>query len=151
MQTRRLDVAKVCLGHLKRAASARALRLAMQDDRLEEEAKVAVLAIELDMIEEAVGLYKSCGRFDLLNRLYQAAGKFDEVSNRGCSSSASLSFSYLSTLLFYFPPTSSHGQALAFKVQLSVWLLTEWNGEEFPLLIWTMNHFPFCFAFLAGH
>lgn len=80
VQTRRLDVAKVCLGHLKRAASARALRVAMQDDRLEEEAKVAVLAIELDMIGEAVELYKSCGRFDLLNRLYQAAGKFDEVS-----------------------------------------------------------------------
>lgn len=80
VQTRRLDVAKVCLGHLKRAASARALRLAVQDDSLEEAAKVAVLAIELDMIEEAVELYKSCGRFDLLNRLYQAAGKFDEVS-----------------------------------------------------------------------
>lgn len=80
VQTRRLDVAKVCLGHLKRAYSARALRLAMQDDRLEEEAKVAVLAIELGMIEEAVALYKNCGRFDLLNRLYQAAGKFDQVS-----------------------------------------------------------------------
>lgn len=80
VQTRRLDVAKVCLGHLKRATSARALRLAMQDERLEEAAKVAVLAIELEMIEEAVALYKSCGRYDLLNRLYQAAGQFDEVS-----------------------------------------------------------------------
>lgn len=82
VQTRRLDVAKVCLGHLKRAASARALRLAMQDDRLEEDAKVAVLAIELKMIEEAVELYKKCGRYDLLNMLYQAAGKYEEVSGR---------------------------------------------------------------------
>ena len=82
VQTRRLDVAKVCLGQLKRATSARALRLAMQNDTLAEEAKVAVLAIELDMIEEAVALYKSCGRYDLLNRLYQSAGKFEEVSGQ---------------------------------------------------------------------
>lgn len=83
VQTRRLDVAKVCLGHLKWAASARALRFAMQDASLEEEAKVAVLAIELNMIGEAEALYRQCGRFDLLNRLYQAAGKFDEVSYGG--------------------------------------------------------------------
>lgn len=81
VQTRRLDVAKVCLGHLKRAASARALRLGMQDHRLEEDAKVAVLAIELKMIGEAAELYKKCGRYDLLNMLYQAAGKYEEVGD----------------------------------------------------------------------
>lgn len=73
------DVAKVCLGHLKRARSVRALRVAMADSTLEPEAKTAVLAIELDMIEEAENLYKKCGRYDLLNKLLQAAGRFEEV------------------------------------------------------------------------
>lgn len=79
VQTRRLDVAKVCLGHLKKARSVRALRQAMDDPSLEEEAKVAVLAIELGMLTEAESLYKKCNRYDLLNRLLQASGKYDEA------------------------------------------------------------------------
>lgn len=79
VQTGRLDVAKVCLGHMKRVRSVRALRKAMEDDTLEEEACVAVLAIELNMIDEAEALYRKCGRYDLLNKLMQASGKFGEA------------------------------------------------------------------------
>lgn len=79
VQTGRLDVAKVCLGHLKKARSVRALRQAMEDETLEHEARVAVLAIELEMIDEAEALYKKCGRYDLLNRLLQACGRFEEA------------------------------------------------------------------------
>lgn len=74
-----LSVAQVCLGHLKQARSVRAVRNAIKDQTLEPEAKIAVLAIELDMIEEAENLYKKCGRFDLLNRLLQNCGRFDEA------------------------------------------------------------------------
>ncbi|XP_062537441.1 intraflagellar transport protein 140 homolog [Armigeres subalbatus] len=79
VQTGRLDVAKVCLGHLKRARSVRALRKAMEDPTLEHDSRVAILAIELDMIPEAEALYKKAGRYDLLNKMYQAAGRFDEA------------------------------------------------------------------------
>ncbi|EDS36288.1 che-11 [Culex quinquefasciatus] len=79
VNTGRLDVAKVCLGHLKRARSVRALRKAMEDQTLEHECRVAILAIELNMIAEAEALYKKVGRYDLLNKLYQAAGRFDEA------------------------------------------------------------------------
>ncbi|XP_030565569.1 intraflagellar transport protein 140 homolog isoform X1 [Drosophila novamexicana] len=79
VHTNRLDVAKVCLGHLEQARSVRALRQAIEDDDLEPEAKVAVLAIELGMIEEAKELYKRCKRHDLLNKLLQATGQLDEA------------------------------------------------------------------------
>uniref|UniRef100_A0A182RYS9 WD_REPEATS_REGION domain-containing protein n=1 Tax=Anopheles funestus TaxID=62324 RepID=A0A182RYS9_ANOFN len=79
VQTGRLDVAKVCLGHLRRARSVRALRRATEDVTLEPEARIAVLAIELGMMDEAEALYKRCGRYDLLNKLYQAAGRFEEA------------------------------------------------------------------------
>lgn len=79
VHTGRLDVARVCLGHMKKARSVRALRKALADNTLEDDAKVAVLAIELDMIEEAEALYKKCGRYDLLNRLLQASGRFDDA------------------------------------------------------------------------
>ncbi|KAL7020245.1 hypothetical protein ACKWTF_011435 [Chironomus riparius] len=79
VQTRRLDVAQICLGHLRKARSVRAIRKAINDPSLEEEAKTAVLAIELGMIEEAENLYKKCGRFDLLNKLLQNCGRFEEA------------------------------------------------------------------------
>lgn len=79
VQTGRLDVAKICLGHLKKARSVRAIRKATEDGTLEQEAKTAVLAIELGMIEEAENLYKKCGRFDLLNKLLQNCGRFEEA------------------------------------------------------------------------
>lgn len=79
VQTGRLDVAKICLGHLKKARSVRAVRKAMEDQSLEPDAKTAVLAIELGMIDEAENLYKKCGRFDLLNRLLQNCGKFEQA------------------------------------------------------------------------
>jgi intraflagellar transport protein 140 len=79
VQTGRLDVAKICLGHLKKARSVRAVRKAMEDQTLENDAKTAVLAIELGMIDEAENLYKKCGRFDLLNQLLQNCGRFEEA------------------------------------------------------------------------
>ncbi|CAO1309472.1 unnamed protein product [Diamesa hyperborea] len=79
VQTGRLDVARICLGHLKQARSVRALRKAMEDQTLEPDARTAVLAIELGMIEEAENLYKKCGRFDLLNKMLQACGRFEEA------------------------------------------------------------------------
>lgn len=50
VKTRRLDVAGVCLGHMGNAKAARALRLAINDDTLPQEAKLAVLAIQLNML-----------------------------------------------------------------------------------------------------
>lgn len=79
MQTRRLDVARVCLGHMQRARSVRAVRRAEADDTLEPDARVAVLAIELGQIEDAERLYRGCGRYDLLNRLLQACGRYEEA------------------------------------------------------------------------
>lgn len=77
--TFRLDIAKICLGYLKKPRSVRSIRKAMEDNSLEGEAKMAVLAIELNMLEEAKSLYKKCNRYDLLNRLCQASGDFEEA------------------------------------------------------------------------
>lgn len=53
--------------------------MAMADDTLDPEAKLVVLAIELQMIPEAEVLYKICGRYDLLNELLQNCGRFEEA------------------------------------------------------------------------
>lgn len=77
VKSRRLDVARVCLGNMGNARAARALRDAEKEPELE--AQVAVLATQLGMLEDAERLYKSCGRFDLLNKFYQAAGQWQQA------------------------------------------------------------------------
>ncbi|XP_038847273.1 intraflagellar transport protein 140 homolog [Salvelinus namaycush] len=77
VKNRRLDVARVCLGNMGNARAARALREAEAEPELE--ARVAVLALQLGMLEDAEKLYKSCGRFDLLNKFYQASGQWQQA------------------------------------------------------------------------
>ncbi|KAM9716097.1 intraflagellar transport protein 140 homolog isoform 2-T2 [Menidia menidia] len=77
VKTRRLDVARVCLGNMGNARAAKALREAETEP--EQEAQVAMLAIQLGMLEEAEKLYKSCQRYDLLNIFYQASGQWQQA------------------------------------------------------------------------
>ncbi|XP_040604239.1 intraflagellar transport protein 140 homolog [Mesocricetus auratus] len=77
VKTQRLDVAKVCLGNMGHARGARALREAEREPELE--ARVAMLAIQLGMLEEAEELYKKCKRYDLLNKLYQASDQWQKA------------------------------------------------------------------------
>ena len=48
VKTKRLDVASVCLGNMKNARAAKALRKAMKEP--EHDARVATLAIQLNML-----------------------------------------------------------------------------------------------------
>ncbi|XP_075422551.1 intraflagellar transport protein 140 homolog isoform X2 [Ascaphus truei] len=77
VKTRRLDVAKVCLGNMAHARGAKALREAEQEP--EAEARVAMLAVQLGMLEDAEQLYKSCTRYDLLNKFYQSSGQWQKA------------------------------------------------------------------------
>ncbi|XP_028669859.1 intraflagellar transport protein 140 homolog [Erpetoichthys calabaricus] len=77
VKTKRLDVARVCLGNMGHARGARALREAEAEPEVD--ARVAVLATQLGMLDDAERLYKSCHRYDLLNKFYQAAGQWQKA------------------------------------------------------------------------
>nr|XP_014351262.1 PREDICTED: intraflagellar transport protein 140 homolog [Latimeria chalumnae] len=77
VKTRRLDVARVCLGNMGHARGAKALREAEQEPELD--ARVAMLAVQLGMLEDAERLYRNCQRYDLLNRFYQASGQWQKA------------------------------------------------------------------------
>lgn len=74
----RLDVAEVCLGNMRFSRGAKAVREA-KENYDEVEAQLAAVAIQLNMFEEARNLYISCGRYDLLNKMYQACGEWEEA------------------------------------------------------------------------
>jgi intraflagellar transport protein 140 len=59
---------------------ARGARVAREaESERELEAKLAMVAIQLNMIDDAKELYKECGRYDLLGKLHQACGEWDEA------------------------------------------------------------------------
>ncbi|XP_076028823.1 intraflagellar transport protein rempA [Oratosquilla oratoria] len=77
VKTKRLDVAALCLGNMGHARGAQALRRAMSEPQLD--ARVAMLALQLGMLEEAEKLYRACGRFDLVNKMYQDGGLWSKA------------------------------------------------------------------------
>ncbi|XP_017888145.1 intraflagellar transport protein 140 homolog [Ceratina calcarata] len=79
VKTKQLNMALLCLGHMKQARAARALREAMQDDSLNLEAKVGILAVELGLYNDAERLFREGKRLDLLGRLLEARNKFKEA------------------------------------------------------------------------
>ncbi|KAF3422708.1 hypothetical protein E2986_01971 [Frieseomelitta varia] len=79
VKTKQLNMALLCLGHMKQARAARALREAMQDDSLNLEAKVGTLAVELGLYNDAERLFREAKRLDLLGKLLEARNKFKEA------------------------------------------------------------------------
>lgn len=77
VKTKRLDVAEVCLGNMGHARGA----AAVQEAKLQPEPEVAIamVAIQLGLRDDAARLYRECGRFDLLNKLYQASGYWQKA------------------------------------------------------------------------
>ncbi|XP_015439170.1 PREDICTED: intraflagellar transport protein 140 homolog [Dufourea novaeangliae] len=79
VKTKQLNMALLCLGHMKHAKAARAVKEAMIDDSLNLEAKVGILAVELGLYNDAEHLFREAKRLDLLGRLLEARNKFKEA------------------------------------------------------------------------
>ena len=78
LKTKRLDVAAICLGNMAHAGGARAVCKAIQSKE-EPDVQAAILAVHLNMLDEAEQLLAGCGRYDLLNKLYQDSGQWNKV------------------------------------------------------------------------
>lgn len=77
VKTKRLDVAEVCLGNMGHARGAAAVHEAKQEPQLE--VPIAMVAIQLGLRDDAARLYRECGRYDQLNKLYQASGFWNKA------------------------------------------------------------------------
>lgn len=77
IKNKRLDVAEHCLGKMEHARGARAVRESRDIPELD--ARVGMVAVHLDMMEDAKRLFQSCGRWDLLCNLHAACGEWEEA------------------------------------------------------------------------
>uniref|UniRef100_A0AC35F1W5 Uncharacterized protein n=1 Tax=Panagrolaimus sp. PS1159 TaxID=55785 RepID=A0AC35F1W5_9BILA len=78
VKTRRMDVARVCLGNMQNSRAARNVRLSIERGD-SADIQAARLAIELGMIEEAKTIFYSIGRYDMINKILQTEYKWDEA------------------------------------------------------------------------
>lgn len=98
VKTKRLDVAEVCLGNMGHARGAAAVRNAKKiagiledssssapESQVEVEVAIGVLAIQLGLLDDAANLFREASRFDMLNKLYQAAGLWDKAISTATS------------------------------------------------------------------
>ena len=83
VKTRRIDVAEVCLGnmgHVRGAAAVRESKEKEKDNGSDDNSTtIGVLAIQLGLLDDAARIFREVGRFDMLNKLYQAAGLWDKA------------------------------------------------------------------------
>ena len=77
IKNKRLDVAETCLANLGHVRGGRAVRDGADEPELD--ARVASVAVHLGLVDDAAVLYEQCHRHDLLNRLYQAMGRWDDA------------------------------------------------------------------------
>lgn len=92
VKTRRLDVAQICISNLSssKGASARIASSLFANQDIEaasdtqtaadsEQMKLAMIAIDLEMYDEAEQLLTDCGRFDVIVKMYQALGQWQKA------------------------------------------------------------------------
>ncbi|XP_063894907.1 intraflagellar transport protein 140 homolog [Helicoverpa armigera] len=79
---KRPDVGAVCLGKMGNIKGALMMRKVMSDNNMDDTCKVAVLAVNLGMVEEAENLFREAQRPDLITRLISAKeGGLNEITN----------------------------------------------------------------------
>jgi len=78
IKKKRIDVLEVCLANMRFLRGSQALREARQKYK-EPEAHLAMVAIHLNMIDDAKELLMECKRYDLLNEMFQFSGMFTEA------------------------------------------------------------------------
>ncbi|XP_034933868.1 intraflagellar transport protein 140 homolog [Chelonus insularis] len=81
IKTKHLNMAILCLGHMKYVRGSKALRATLEKSDLSLEAKIGILAVELELYDDAERLFFEAKRFDLLSKLYQARNKFSDAIN----------------------------------------------------------------------
>ena len=83
VKCKRLDVAEICIGNMKFARGARSIREAKKEPEIE--TQLAMVAIQLGMVDEAKSLYENSSRYDLYSKICQSNGEIEksvEVSEK---------------------------------------------------------------------
>lgn len=77
VKCKRLDVAEICIGNMKFARGARSIREAKKEPEVE--TQLAMVAIQLGMVDEAKSLYENSSRFDMYSKICQSNAEIEKA------------------------------------------------------------------------
>lgn len=77
VKCRRLDVAQICIGNMKFARGARSIREAKKEPEVE--TQLAMVAIQLGMVDQAKSLYENSSRYDLYSKICQSNAEIERA------------------------------------------------------------------------
>jgi intraflagellar transport protein 140 len=129
VKTKRLDVAEVCLGNMRFARGMRAVRLSKSEPEIE--AQLAMVGLQLGMLNEAKALYEEGGRFDLLNEMLQASGKWEEAVQ------VAEKHDRLNLKSTYFRLAQNYEAQQDFSSAIEYYELAEVHCEEVPRMLYS--------------
>jgi len=134
IKNKRLDVAKVCLGNMRFARGAKAAREA--EDEKEIEAKLGLMSIQLNMIEEAKELFIQCGRYDLLCNMLTASGEWDEAIE------ISEKNNRINVKNIYYQMAQHFEQSKDFEMAIDSYVKSNTHAREVPRMLYKNGMFP---------
>ncbi|KAJ3129307.1 hypothetical protein HK098_001719 [Nowakowskiella sp. JEL0407] len=82
VKSKRLDVAKVCLGNMGHIRALRAIRTCGEVDT---DTLAGILALHLGMHSDAEVFFDMAGRYDFKNKYYQASDQWDKALDLACT------------------------------------------------------------------
>lgn len=133
VKNKRLDVAQVCLGNMRFARGARAAREA--EDEKEIEARLGLLSIQLNMIDEAKDLFIQCGRYDLLCNMLTASGEWDEAIEIAEKSNR------INLKNIYYQMAQHYEQSRDFELAIDNYVKSNTHAREVPRMLYKNGMF----------
>lgn len=77
VKSKRLDVAEICIGNMKFARGARSIREAKKEPEVQ--TQLAMVAIQLGMVDEAKNFYETSNRYDLYSKICQSNAEIEKA------------------------------------------------------------------------
>lgn len=129
IKTKRLDVAQTCLGNMRFARGAKALRECSNEPEVE--AKIATVAIHLNKIDNAKQLYSDCGRHDLLIKLLEANGEWEEAIKVAEKNDK------INLKSLYYKIAKSYEYSREIETSIKYYELAGVGNNEIPRMLWS--------------
>lgn len=135
IKMKRIDVAETCFSNMKFARGAKAIR-EMDQQGADKDAKIASVAVLLNMVEEAETALKEAKKFDQLNLLYQHKNEWEKAIRVAEHEDR------INLKNTYFKAGKNYEQHKNYQEAIKYYEMAEVHLEEVPRMLYENEQFP---------
>lgn len=135
VKMKRIDVAETCFSNMKFARGAKALR-ELETENADKDAKIAAVAVLLNMPDDAEQVLREAKKFDQLNQLYQHRNQWDQAVRIAEHEDR------INLRNTYYKAAKNYEQHKNFEEAIKYYELSEAHLEEVPRMLSENSQFP---------